>query len=357
MPGIIDADTHILEPREMWEDFDKELYDRRPVVVSGPNRLHWLIDGVLFPNAGGRRGANLGTPVSDEARATESDTGSRELLDIDYRLRDMDELGVEMQVVYPTLFLAFITDDVGLDVALAQAYNRFMAQAYEKSGGRLLWTVVPPLRSIDATIKELRWGKEHGAVGIFFRGLEDDLSLDDPYFFPVYEEAGSLDLPICIHTGGGSPTMTSIFDINRSRTFPHIRMLPLMAFRNLVANNIPELFPKLRFGFIETGASWVPYVLKAIKRGGGRGTRVASWGPELFQSQRLFISYEVDEDLPYLLNFIGEDNIILGTDYGHTDQSAQIEMIADLRAREELPSRVIDKLLIENPRRFYGLGA
>ena len=65
----------------------------------------------------------------------------------------------------------------------------------------------------------------------------------------------------------------------------------------------------------------------------------------------------MDEDLHYLLNLRGEDNISLGTDYGHTDQSAQIEMIADLRAREELPSRVIDKLLIENPRRFYGLGA
>jgi predicted TIM-barrel fold metal-dependent hydrolase len=355
MPGILDADTHIIEPREMWEDFDKERYDDRPVVVDGPNRPHWLIDGKLFPNAGGRRGYNSASPLDEETRATQPDSGSRELLDIPYRLRDMDQLGVDIQVIYPTVFLAFITDDVGLDVALAKAYNRFMAKAYEKSGGRLLWTVVPPLCSIDATIKELQWGKEHGAVGIFFRGLENDLSLDDPYFFPVYEEASSLDLPICIHTGGGSPTMTSIFDINRSRVFPHVRMLPLMAFRNLVSNNIPEMFPKLRFGFIETGASWVPYVLKAIKRGGGRNTRVSSWGPELFRTQRLFVSYEVDEDLPYLLNFIGEDNILLGTDYGHTDQSSQIEMISDLRSREELPSRVIDKLLVENPRCFYGV--
>ena len=357
MPGIIDADTHVIEPREVWDDFDKERYNDRPVVVSGPNRLHWLIDGKLFPNAGGRRGYNSASPLDEETRTTQPDSGSRELLDIAYRLRDMDELGVDLQVIYPTLFLSFITDDVGLDVALAQAYNRFVARAYEKSGGRLMWTVIPPLCSIDATIKELKWGKEHGAAGVFFRGLENDLSLDDPYFFPVYEEASSLDLPICIHTAGGSPTMTSIFDINRSRVFPHVRMLPLMAFRNLVANNIPEMFPKLRFGFIETGASWVPYVLKAIRRGGGSNTRVASWGPELFRSQRLFVSYEVDEDLPYLLNIIGEDNMILGTDYGHTDQSAQMEMISDLRAREELPNRVIDKLLMENPRRFYGLDA
>ena len=363
MAGILDADTHILEPKEMWETFDKELANQRPTIVSGPNRLHWLIDGSLFPNAGGKHGANLATPVGDNRRSNEPDIGARELLDIDYRLKDMDEMGVETQVVYPTLFLAFLTDDPGLDVALAQAYNRFMAQAYEKSNGRICWVAIPPLRSTESTVKELGWAKKHGAVGVFFRGLEGDLSLDDPSFFPVYEEAEKLDLPICIHTGGGSPTMTNLFDINRSRVFPHVRMLPLMAFRNLVANNVPQMFPRLRFGFIETGASWVPYVLKAIRRGGNSDTQVKEWGPEFFRGQRLFISYEIDEDLPYLLTYIGEDNMLLGTDYGHHgsldgrggDQSAQPQMIADLKSREEVEPRLLDKILIDNPRRFYGL--
>jgi predicted TIM-barrel fold metal-dependent hydrolase len=370
MAGILDADTHIIEPREMWEDFDKEFYHRRPVVVSAPDdtlykprKVFWLIDGNIFPKGAGKGGANLATPMDEDTRASRPESGAKELLDIDYRLRDMDAMDVQTQVVYPTLFLVYLTDDPGLDVALCQAYNRFLARAYEKSLGRIRWVVIPPLRSIDASIKELKWAKEHGAVGVFFRGLEGDLSLDDPYFFPVYEAASNLDLPICIHTGAGSPSMTAIFDVTRSRTFPHVRIPPLMAFRNLVANNIPEMFPKLRFGFVETGASWVPYVLKALKRGGNPETRVDSWGPEMFKSLRLYVSYEIDEDLPYLINFIGEDNLILGTDYGHHgnldgrggDQSAQPQMIAELRAREELSGSTLDKLLIENPRRFYGL--
>ena len=363
MAGIVDADTHILEPREMWDFFDKELASECPTVVSGPNRMHWLIDGSLFPNAGGKHGANLATPVSDDLRAQRPDVGARELMDIEYRLGDMDAMGVEIQVVYPTLFLAFLTEDPALDLALAQAYNRFLAQAHEKSGGRIRWVAIPPLRAMESVADELKWAKAHGAVGVFFRGLEDDLSLDEPYFFPAYEAAEKLDLPICIHTGAGSPTMTAMFNINRSRVFPHVRMLPLMAFRNLVANNIPQMFPTLRFGFIETGASWVPYVLKAIRRGGNQNTSVEDWGPELFHSQRLYISYEIDEDLPYLEKFIGADNLLLGTDYGHHgsldgrggDQSAQPQMIADLKAREEIDSSLLDKLLIENPRRFYGL--
>ena len=144
MAGILDADTHILEPREMWDFFDKELASECPTVVSGPNRLHWLIDGSLFPNAGGKHGANLATPVSYDLRAQRPDVGARELLDVEYRLGDMDAMGVETQVVYPTLFLAFLTEDPGLDLALAQAYNRFLAQAYEKSGGRIRWGGHPP---------------------------------------------------------------------------------------------------------------------------------------------------------------------------------------------------------------------
>ena len=37
MPGIIDADTHIAESESMWKYFDKEMYHRRPVMVSAPD--------------------------------------------------------------------------------------------------------------------------------------------------------------------------------------------------------------------------------------------------------------------------------------------------------------------------------
>ena len=72
---------------------------------------------------------------------------------------------------------------------------------------------------------------------------------------------------------------------------------------------------------------------------------------------------EIDDVLPYLLRYIGEDNLLLGTDYGHHvslhgsggDQSAQPQMIAEMKSREEVEPRLLDKILIDNPRRFYGL--
>ena len=62
---------------------------------------------------------------------------------------------------------------------------------------------------------------------------------------------------------------------------------------------------------------------------------------------------EANEDLPMLLNYIDEDHIMIGTDYGHLDQSFEDDLVTRMRSREDVPSRVIDKILDENARGFY----
>jgi predicted TIM-barrel fold metal-dependent hydrolase len=370
MPGVVDADTHIAEPPEMWDCLDPEWYPRRPVVVALPEDTQygasdhmWLIEGQIFPRPAGRGGNVLVTPTAQSSVRSRGDNKARELLDLPMRYADMQATQVDVQVVYPTLFLAYLTSDAAYEVALAKAYNRFLADVSDRSDGRIRWVVVPPLHDVDASVQELRFGKDHGACGVFFRGIEGDRTLDDPYFFPVYQEAEALDLPICVHQGQGAPALNNLIDIQRSHTFTHGRLPPLVAFRNIVANAIPELFPKLRWGFIETGASWIPFVLYQL-----RGTRRADptfWGPRLFREYNIWVSYELGEDLPYLLQYVGEDHIVAGTDYGHhtpgttdrlaADPSAQVHMVNNLRGREDVPPDVIEKIMGDNPRRLYGI--
>ena len=366
MPGVIDADTHIFEPPELWNYLDKEWYLRRPIVVSAESDTiykksrFWMIDGNIFPKSAGKGGFLLGTPTEPGDIERMPDVRARELLDIPGRLDAMDQMKTDVQVIYPTIFLAYVTDDVDLEIALCRAYNRFMAETCRRANGRLRWQVVPPLRSVDASIEEANFGKENGAVGLFFRGIERDRTLDDPYFFPVYQEAAKLDMPVCVHTGAGCPAFTAVFDVTRSHTFPHTRTLPLMAFRNLVANKIPEMYPDLRIAFIEAGASWVPYVLHALRSVFGGAPE--EWGPKLFQDYRLYTTYEEWEDLPYLVNFTGEDNIVVGSDWGHHggrgkggDPSGQPDVFDNMRAREDVPGRVIEKMLSDNPCRLYSI--
>lgn len=177
----------------------------------------------------------------------------------------------------------------------------------------------------------------------------------------MYEEAQSLNLAITVHQGSGSPALNNLVDIQRSHTFTHGRLPPLVAFRNLVANKIPEQFPELRFGFIETGASWIPFVLHQL-RGVFPREDASWWGPRLFDDYRMWISYEAAEDLTYLAKFIGEDHIVTGTDYGHHgigdaqgDPSAQLNVVTTLRSHEEYPASLVDKILTDNPHALYGV--
>ena len=75
---------------------------------------------------------------------------------------------------------------------------------------------------------EMKWAKEQGAVGIFLRGMEGNLTLDNPQLHPIYALAERLDLTLCIHTGSGSRHLMQLFDVERNHTFAHNRVLPVV---------------------------------------------------------------------------------------------------------------------------------
>ena len=365
MLGVVDADTHVAESESMWRLMDAEMYHRRPVLLSLPDdtlykdwNVTWLINGNIFPKPVGKGGFRLITPSASRIQASRKDipVACREITDVAARLSAMDRLGIETQIVYPTLFLVHLTEDPDLEVALCQAYNRFMAQAWAKSNNRIRWVVVPPLRCIEESIKELYTAKQKGAVGVFFRGLEGYRTLDNPYFFPVYQTAMDLDLPICVHTGNGTPKAADMFDLERNRQWSSSGFPPLHAFRDLVLNQIPDLFPKLRFGFLEAAASWVPYLLHKLRRDNTKRWK-SSWksGADLFADCRMFVACEADEDINYLAGHIGEDHLVTGSDYGHNDPAEQAHLVTQMRAREDVPPSLTEKILCKNPREFYGL--
>jgi uncharacterized protein len=361
--GIIDADTHISEGEAMWALMDQSMHPRRPLMLSVPedtvfgNRnAFWLIDGEIYPKAGGKGSFALVTPSAQKVQAGRKDStpATREMTDIPGRLADMDKLNTAAQVVYPTLFLVYNTKDRELEVALCRAYNRFLAQAWAQAPERVRWVAVLPLQSMKEAIDEVRFAKQNGAAGIFFRGIEGEYTLDNAYLFPIYEEAQKHNLSICIHTGCGVRAILEMFDISRNHTFGHTRVMPLLAFRDIVANKIPERFPGLRFGFIEAAAGWVPFLLHIIRRLQKEKFRFGS-SAEMFREYRLYVACEADEDIPYLAKYTGDDHLLIGSDYPHSDPSREDQFVHAINVREDIPPALKQKILYENPRAFYGM--
>ena len=63
------------------------------------------------------------------------------------------------------------------------------------------------------------------------------------------------------------------------------------------------------------------------------------------KANNIWVTCQTDDDLPYVLKYAGEDNIVVGTDYGHQDQSSEIEAMRVMREKGEVDPRVIDKIM------------
>ena len=347
--GCVDADAHVIESPLTWEHLAEEDDRYRPLVVTQTwgrevknnegqtAREYWLMDNRVHA-----KDKNVGTDTTVE---------SREMQDVEARLAHMDELGIDIQVLYPTVFLRPAVRTGEAELAVTRAYNRWLASIWKHSPERLRWVAMPPLLSPDRIAGELAWAKENGACGIFMRGLEWDRNVADPYFFPLYELASELDLAICFHSGNNSIHHHDFF--LEDTTFTKFKLAVVGAFHSLLEKNIPGMFPHTRWGFVEISAQWVPYVCHDLRY---RFMRLGRPMPDrLLEANRMYVTCEVTDDIPYILQYAGDGQLMLGTDYGHHDPSSEINAFTIMRGRDDIAPEVLAKILDTNARALYGL--
>ncbi len=348
MSGV-DADAHVIETELTWAEMAAAGNPHTPLIVNqtwgrvvkgNEGRAateYWLMDNRVH-----KKDSNVGSDTTPE---------SREMRDVSARIAHMDELGVDIQVLYPTVFLRPAVRTAAAELEVNRAYNRWLADICKRAPDRLRWVAMPPLLSMDRMRDELTWAKEHGACGVFMRGLEWDRNIADPYFFPLYEIASELQLPICFHSGNGSILHHDFFI--EDTTFTKFKLAVVGAFHSLIEKNIPARFPDIRWGFVEVSAQWVPYVCHDLR---WRLLKLGRRYPDnLLKENRMYVACEVTDDIPYIIQYAGEDQLMVGTDYGHHDPSAEINAFTLLRKRNDLSPEVREKIADKNARVFYGL--
>ena len=354
--SVIDADAHVIETEQTWSFMLEE--DRRfapELLVSTKNGIEfWRIDDRVFPNS------NLGLNVPE---------ASRDLTDVAARLAHMDSLGIDIQVLYPSLFLRPLTARADVELALCRGYNRWLAHIWKLAKGRLRWIVLPPLRRMDRAIEEINFGKTHGACGLFMRGFEGERLLSDSSLFPLYEEAQRLDLPICVHAGTGNFGYYDHFGLD---VFSRFKLPSVGAFNNLIYQGVPDRFPNLRWSFVETTSQWIPYAINdlVIRMQAEREFQrkyvehaLSQVRPKernlvaanLLRDNRVYVACQTTDDFSYVVEYAGEDNLMVGTDYGHADYSNDIEAIQTLARSGKIGRSLGQKILGDNPKRLYGV--
>jgi predicted TIM-barrel fold metal-dependent hydrolase len=332
--STIDSDAHVVESEHTWDFMEPSDQKYRPLVVRPGGEgggEYWYIDGKI---RGLVRVVLTARQLADISERTGRDMNTpketREMENVPARLKHMDELGIDVQVLYPTMFIEQIADKPEWETPICRGYNRWLADIYRQGQGRLRWICVLPLLDMSASLEEVRFCKSHGACGVFMRGIEGHRLITDPYFYPLYEEMSRLELTVGVHVGIGNPQVSDLVSqYNGGGSFWKFRLPVIGAFHSVIMSGLPDLFPQLRFHWAEAAAQWIPWVVKDLQR---RWTAQGkTLPPNPLKTYRQYVSCQTDDDVDYILKYSGEDNITIGTDYGHNDQSTEIEALRNLK--------------------------
>jgi hypothetical protein len=147
-----------------------------------------------------------------------------------------------------------------------------------------------------------------------------------------------------------------LYDYFRYETigFSKFKLVIVGAFHNMIMDGIPERFPKLKVAFLEAGAQWLPYVLNDLgKRYKLQGRELNA--KDLLRQSRFYVGCESSDDLPYIMDIAGEDNLVIGTDYGHADSASELRALDGVLKNSKLSSSVADKIAGGNAMALYSL--
>ncbi len=335
--NLISADSHVMEPYDLWwKALGQTFGDRTPRVLEAYQGRK----GAFFYS--GNRGAPVAVirnliPTSDAAAKEAEEKGLGEAgYNPDVRVRFQEEAGVNAEVLNPTRMLGILRNpDVEIVQACAQVFNDWEAEFVSHDPQRLIGVSVIPMHDIEWAVKELDRTLQKGVVGplINCQAPGDCPPYRDPLydrFWAVAEEAGA---PITLHILTGrvlSPLAQVDTQTPEERGENPRRMLDLFGeVQEVLANDfifggILDRFPNLNVVCSEFELSWIPHFMWRIDElqdPYGFGPRMQLSPLKLKASEymktRVYHGLIDDAYGPQMVPLIGADRILWGSDFPH----------------------------------------
>ena len=249
---------------------------------------------------------------------------------VDLFTRRMHDIGIKRSVVFPTQMLEIGTySEHGIEVAVANAYIDYMIDNYLGKYPEILTCIYAPAsRPNEAEEIIERAGSEKGVVGVFVTPNGPGPLAGDESWDPIYRAAQRKGLPVIFHS---SPGKLPPFDKFKSFLGRHALGFPwflIIHITSLVTEGVPERFPKLKFGFIEGGVSWIPWVMYRLDdeyRKRRSEAPLLTKMPSEYMKEFYYTSQPLERptnirDLEWIFKaFDAENHLMYASDYPHWD--------------------------------------
>ena len=327
---IVSADSHIMEPVDLWEkNLTPSLKAKYP----------------KFPprNSPGEK------PGGWDPKA---------------RLGEMEVDGVSAEVLYPTFGLRlFALEDSDVQEACFQIANDWLIDYCKVAPGRLVGIPMISLYNIPNAIKELERCKKAGLVGsLIWQVPPEHLPFTSDYYDPFWEASQDLNMPVSLHILTGfnySRFERKGLDIFKATVNTKLKDAADTLF-DLVFSGVMSRFPKLKFVYVENEVGWIPffvhewdkyYVRHSVKMPLSYMKKL----PGEYVAEQVYATFFSDPAGGRLMEDFGQDTFMWSNDYPHAASTWPYSRDVIARELGHLPKEILRKVVRENVIKLYNL--
>jgi predicted TIM-barrel fold metal-dependent hydrolase len=288
--SIIDVDSHVTEPPDVWTSrVAKRHVERVPQVRRIDGADIWFLDGERIAEVGSTAPAGTSFVLPEMPRTYDDILPAA--YDANARLALLDDEGIWAQLLYPNVggfggqkFLRL--GDRELMYECVRAYNDWQLEWASADDARLIPVASMPFWDVDECVREVHRCAAAGFRTILFTGEPHRFDLPylgDPHWDPLWSVVSEAGMPVNLHVGGGAME----WDVRRTeqRGFAETFAIEGLGLFHkngqqvcdVLLSGILPRHPALRIVSVESGIGWLPFALEAIDyqfvEGGGPRTR------------------------------------------------------------------------------------
>ena len=276
------------------------------------------------------------------------------------RIRDMDEEGVDVQLMLPPT--PPISDDVEIEVGFIPAGHRFTTDFCSKYPHRLKSLIVVSNKAIDVSVEEIKaWARAPWVAGIYPH-LDEGVPIDHPDLEPIWAAANEAGLCVAHHSfTEGYPGYRDLWDnpfIGRTASHPWGAMRAMTAF---FGAGIMDRYPNIRYCILESGFGWLPfwgarmddqseYISYALPQNLAHKPSEYMTGGRFFAS---LVIHEGEKMAKMVIDLLGDGLLMYSSDYPHAE-SRFPGSTDKVLAWKSLGDEVMRKMLWDNATRCFG---
>jgi predicted TIM-barrel fold metal-dependent hydrolase len=359
---VFDADNHLYETRESLTKYLPERYKGAIDYVDVRGRTKIVVRGTIseyIPNPTFDVVARPGAQEEYFRNGNPEGKSYRELIgepmrclpafrEPGARLALMDELGVDRTLMFPTLASLVeerMRDDVDLTHAVIHALNEWLHETWSFDyEGRIFTTPVITLAIVERAIEELAWVVERGAKTVLIRpapvpGLRGSRSFGLPEFDPFWQAVVDADILVSMHASDSG------YARYQSDWIGPREMLPFQpdpfvmmtmgkrwiedSMAALVCHGALTRFPALRVASVENGGDWVVPFLHHLADTYRKMPQTFDEDPVKAFRRNVSISPFYEDDLARLIEAVGVDRVLFGSDFPHPEGLAEPRSFAE----------------------------